>query len=92
MAGVLALLFTSMHMTLLGALLGLSPRPLFHHNQAEITALGLNPLEDQHVGGIIMLAVGGLAYLAGGLALVARLLRDEPIPSSVPPASPVGER
>lgn len=90
MAGVIALLFTSMHMTLLGALLGLSPRPLFHHGHAGITVLGLMPLDDQHVGGIVMLAVGGLTYLAGGLALIARLLRDEPAPSPVPPTFPVG--
>src|SRR5690606_12356978 len=30
-AGVLALLLTSMHMTLLGVLLTLAPRALFHH-------------------------------------------------------------
>jgi putative membrane protein len=87
MAGVIALLLTSMHMTLLGALLGLSPRPLFHHGH--VGALGLTALEDQHIGGIVMLAVGGLAYLAGGLALIARLLRDGPAP--VQPAVPAGE-
>lgn len=72
-AGVLALLLTSMHMTLLGALLALAPRPLFaHHGHGH----GLvSPLDDQHLGGAIMLLVGGVAYLAGGLWLAARLLR-----------------
>jgi putative membrane protein len=69
-AGVLALLLTSMHMTLLGALIALSPRPLFGHSAAGRTAL-----EDQHLGGAIMLLVGGVSYLAGGLSLVGRLLR-----------------
>jgi putative membrane protein len=71
-AGVVGLLLTSMHMTLLGALLALTPRPLQAHTE------GLNaiaPLQDQHLGGAIMLVVGGISYLAGGLWLTARLLR-----------------
>ena len=34
--GILALFLTSMHMTLLGALLALSPRPLYHAHGAGI--------------------------------------------------------
>jgi putative membrane protein len=71
-AGVLALLLTSMHMTLLGALLALPPRALYMHH-AESGAL--TPLEDQHLGGAIMLVAGGIAYLAGGLALTVEILR-----------------
>jgi putative membrane protein len=71
-AGVLALLLTSMHMTLLGALLALAPRPLFAHGHGHGA---LSPLDDQHLGGAIMLLVGGISYLAGGLWLGARLLR-----------------
>lgn len=71
-AGVAALLLTSMHMTLLGALLALTPRALYHHAGG-----GLTPLEDQHLGGAIMLAVGGVVYLAGGLWLMAALLRKK---------------
>lgn len=70
--GIVALLLTSMHMTLLGALLALSPRPLYPHGGG---FSGLTPLEDQHLGGAIMLIVGGLAYLIGGLVLAAGLLR-----------------
>lgn len=72
-AGAVGLLLTSMHMTLLGALLGLTPRPLYEH--AGPNPLGLTPLEDVHLGGAIMLGFGGAVYLAGGLFLVARLLR-----------------
>ena len=72
-AGVVALLLTAMHMTLLGALLALSPRPLYHHMEG---AFGLSALDDQHLGGAIMLAVGGVSYLAGGLWLTLRLLRQ----------------
>jgi putative membrane protein len=72
-AGVTGLLLTSMHMTLLGALLALSPRPLYAHvhSSSELT-----PLDDQHLGGAIMLLIGGIAYLVGGLWLTGRLLRE----------------
>jgi putative membrane protein len=64
-AGVVGLLFTSMHMTLLGALFALTPRPLYTHVS----------LADQHLGGAIMLLIGGASYLAGGLWLTGALLR-----------------
>ncbi|MBW3541695.1 MAG: cytochrome c oxidase assembly protein [Planctomycetes bacterium] len=71
-AGVIGLLLTSMHMTLLGALLALAPRPLYPHVHG---VGGLTPLEDQHLGGAIMLLVGGVSYLAGGVWLTVGLLR-----------------
>lgn len=78
LAGAAGLLFTSMHMTLLGALLALSPRPLY--GDAVVTCLGftLTPGQDQVLGGTLMLAVGAVVYLAGGLALVGRALAAEP--------------
>jgi len=75
-AGVVGLLLTSMHMTLLGALLGLSPRLLYAHAADHAVGFAnLTPLADQHLGGAIMLLVGGVSYLAGGLWLMAGLLR-----------------
>ncbi len=71
-AGIIALLLTSMHMTLLGALLALAPRPLYGH---EPGIAGLTALEDQQLGGAIMLLVGGISYLAGGLGLTVALVR-----------------
>lgn len=71
-AGIAGLLLTSMHMTLLGALLALAPRPLYAHMEG---FGGLTALSDQHLGGAIMLLVGGLSYLCGGLALTVLLLR-----------------
>jgi putative membrane protein len=71
-AGIAALLLTSMHMTLLGALLTLTQHPLYHHTHG---LAGLTPLEDQQLGGVVMLAFGGVSYLIGGLVLLARLLR-----------------
>ena len=75
-AGVAALLMTSMHMTLLGALLALTPRPLYaYHGVSE----SVNALADQQLGGAIMILVGGIVYLAGGLGLTAVLLRGRPV-------------
>jgi putative membrane protein len=73
-AGIAALLLTSMHMTLLGALLALAPRPLYTHHGGMAAHL----LPDQQLGGAIMLVVGGLSYLVGGLVLTRRLVQDVP--------------
>jgi putative membrane protein len=73
--GIFALLFTSMHMTLVGALFSLAPRTLYPHTGGALA--GLSPLADQQVGGAIMLLVGGASYLAGGLWLTAGLLRRQ---------------
>ena len=74
-SGVVGLLLTSMHMTLLGALLALSPRPLYAHLHSQ-GAAGLSPIADQHLGGAIMILAGGVSYLLGGLWLAAGLLRN----------------
>lgn len=68
---VTALLLTAMHMTLLGALLVIAPRPLYPHPRL---CGALDPLTDQHIGGAIMLLGGGAAYLAAGLGLTADVL------------------
>lgn len=73
-SGIGALLLTSMHMTLLGVLIGLAPRPLYHGMNH---SGGLDPLTDQQLGGVVMLVVGGVSYLVGGLALLGTFLRTE---------------
>lgn len=77
-AGAAGLLMTSMHMTLLGALLLLSPRTLYRCGDLCSPLASLTPLEDQQLGGTIMLLVGGASYLAGGIALLAGVLKLEP--------------
>ncbi|HEX7038430.1 MAG TPA: cytochrome c oxidase assembly protein [Pseudomonadales bacterium] len=72
LVGAGVLLLTSMHMSLLGGLLAVVPQPLYPHGHA------LDALWDQQLGGIVMLGIGGLAYLGGGLWLLGRALRDEP--------------
>lgn len=76
LGGALTLFFTSMHMTLLGALIALAPRPLYAgHGPGGL--LGLTPLVDQQIGGIVMLAIGGIIYLAGAVWLAAGAMRPE---------------
>lgn len=77
-SGIVGLLLTSMHMTLLGALLALTPRPLYAHLHG---FSGITALEDQHLGGAIMLVAGGLSYLLGGLWLTVGLLRGSVLAS-----------
>lgn len=77
--GVIGLLMTSMHMTLLGALLVLSRRPFYAHHAAG----GSDPLQDQQLGGLLMLAVGGFGYLIAGLWLLARMLHERDRPGTL---------
>lgn len=79
-AGVTGLLLTSMHMTLLGALVTLSSRDLYGHGGP--VHPWLSPQHDQQLGGAIMLVMGASAYLTGGLWLVGKTLwrRQEATP------------
>jgi putative membrane protein len=76
LSGTFGLLFTSMHMTLLGALLTLSPRPLYGDGEVSCFGIPLTPAADQQVGGVVMLLVGAVVYLTGGVALLAGTLRQ----------------
>jgi len=74
LAGAFGLLLTSVHMTLLGALLALSPRPLYGLGDVTCFGVTLTAAQDQELGGVVMLLVGAAVYLAGGVALLARVL------------------
>ena len=71
LAGPVGLLLTSMHMTLLGALLIFSTRSIYPSELCGGVA-------DQQMGGMIMLGIGTPIYLIAGLVLVARDLLSEP--------------
>lgn len=72
LAGAGGLLLTSMHMTLLGALLILAPRDLYFE------LCGTAPdLTGQQLGGMLMLGIGTPVYLVAGVALTARALKTE---------------
>lgn len=71
LAGAGALLLTSMHMTLLGALLVLSNADLY------AAYCGTPPdLFGQRLGGLLMLGIGTPVYLLGGLWLTSLRLRE----------------
>ena len=78
LAGIIGLLFTSIHMTLLGVLLTLAPRPLY--GAGDVTCLGitLSREADQQLGGVVMLMVGAAAYLLGTVILLADILKPTP--------------
>jgi putative membrane protein len=67
---VVALALTLAHMTLLGALLALGPRPLYAHDGGAVEALA-----DQQRGGALMLVVSAVVYVTAGVLTGQRLLR-----------------
>ena len=72
----MASLFTTMiHTGALGALLTLSPVAWYPAYATRTLAFGLDPLEDQQLGGLIMWIPAGAAYVVCGLATVASWLR-----------------
>ncbi|SFB11109.1 putative membrane protein [Poseidonocella pacifica] len=73
LGGAVVLLGTVMHMTLLGALIGLSPRELY----GDICAgyFGLDALAEQQIAGALMAGAGGALYLGFALARLAPALR-----------------
>lgn len=72
LAGGLGLLLTSMHVTLLGALVTLPNRALY----ATCGGPGLAPLADQTLGGTLMLSIATPVYLIGGLFVVRHSLQE----------------
>lgn len=71
---VLALLLTSMHMTLLGAVLALAARNPYRADLCGSAATGLAPLADLQLGGALMLGVAATVYLVAALRIARRLL------------------
>jgi len=77
---MLSLFTTMMHTSALGALITLAPT-LWYPSYVEPTStLGINPLHDQQLGGLIMWVPGALAYLIGALAVCARWLTGSSVP------------
>lgn len=66
-----------MHMTLLGVLLALAPRPLYGEGDVSCFGISLSAAADQQIGGVVMLMFGACAYLVGGIVLLAGLLRED---------------
>jgi putative membrane protein len=74
---VFSLFTTSIHATLLSALLTLSPT-IWYASYADAEGPpGLSALEDQQLAGLIMWVPFGVVYLAAALALLAAVLRED---------------
>jgi putative membrane protein len=76
------LLTTMLHMNALGLLLTFAPTVWYAHGAS--AGLGMTPLEDQQLGGLVMWMLGGMAYLGAALAVVAAWMapRRRPAPGS----------
>ena len=69
---LLSLFTTTVHTGALGALLALASTPWYRSYLASTRAFGLEPLQDQQLGGLVMWVPGALAYLIAALWLAAR--------------------
>jgi putative membrane protein len=70
-----AYLFTTMmHTGALGALLSLAPTPWYAAYIPTTNALGLDPAQDQQLGGLVMWVPAGLAYVIAALAVIGKVL------------------
>jgi cytochrome c oxidase assembly factor CtaG len=78
---MLSLFTTMVHTGALGALIALAPGIWYPSYIEPTSALGVDPLRDQQLGGLIMWIPGALAYLIGALAVAARWLRERPTSS-----------
>jgi putative membrane protein len=79
---LLSLFTTMLHSGALGALLALSPIVWYPNYIDSAAALGWEPLEDQQLGGLLMWAPAGLAYLIAALVQAARWLQPAGVPRS----------
>ncbi len=75
---LLYLFTTTIHTGVLGALLTFARRPLYSSMEQGLAPwLGLTPLEDQQLGGLIMWVPGALVYVGMALWLMARWIGPE---------------
>jgi putative membrane protein len=65
-AGVLALVLTFAHMTMLGVLIALAPRDLYGH--------GAGAIADQQAGGVLMITIGTVVYVFAAVRVSRRLI------------------
>ena len=75
-AAVLSLFTTSVHTSLLGALLAFSTKQWYPLYAAGTAQWGLTPLEDQQLAGLIMWVPAGLAYVVAALLITGSWLGE----------------
>jgi cytochrome c oxidase assembly factor CtaG len=81
--GALHVFATMVHMSLLGALLTLSPRLLYTAQTAYAPLFGFTPLEDQQLAGLVMWVPAGTLYAGTALAMLGVWLSPKPDKVSV---------
>ena len=64
-----------LHTGILGALMTLAPHVLYGAQTAGAARLGLTPLEDQQLAGLVMWIPAGTVYAAAALAFLALWIR-----------------
>jgi len=72
-AVVLYLFTTTVHTSVLGALITLANRPLYTPDLRPASVL--DPMRDQQLGGLIMWVPGSIIYVVAGLILLVRWVR-----------------
>jgi putative membrane protein len=72
-AAALVLFFTFAHMTMFGMVLTLAPTLLYDPNLCR-GPFGLDPLEDQQLGGVLMTVGGSLPYLIGTILALSKYI------------------
>ncbi|EJT00963.1 hypothetical protein RCCGE510_31756 (plasmid) [Rhizobium sp. CCGE 510] len=70
------LFLTMLHMSILGALIALSPNVLYGLQTRASEDWGLLPLEDQQMAGLVMWVPAGVIYAVVALVLAALWIRD----------------
>jgi putative membrane protein len=79
MIAVVGLFFTALVSGALGALMAFSASPWYiGYARLGMTPLGLTPVEDQQLAGLLMWIPGGVVHAAAALVIVSRLLRSTP--------------
>jgi putative membrane protein len=73
---VLAVFVTAAHTGLLGAIIALARAPFYATYDAEARAMGVDPLSDQQVAGLVMWVPAGVLLTCVGLALFAAWLGE----------------
>ncbi|CAD6562496.1 hypothetical protein LMG24235_07751 [Paraburkholderia sabiae] len=78
---MLSLFTTMVHTGALGALITLAPGLWYPLYAEPCSAMGVDPLHDQQLGGLIMWVPAAAAYLIGALAIAARWLTRRKAPA-----------
>lgn len=75
-AAVMSLFATTLHSSILGALMTLGKLAWYPAYSGRSAAWGLTAIEDQQLAGLVMWVPGGIVYLGAALALAATWLRE----------------